>query len=152
MPPHCPHTHTYTFTHSHKKPPCPDASECQSHSVTDKGMSQLSSPHDLHIDEADLCFYSKASSPINTKEHTYTHRHTYRISIASNPRQKQSGKSATKNAFGSSECKGAHLENKQSSKLSYVVHLLSEGAYVTTKTIWCRICHKLMDYIPSSEV
>lgn len=61
-------------------------------------MSQLSfTPHDLHIDEAGLCFNSKAPSPINTKKHTYnnTCRHTYTMSSASKPRQKQSGKSAT---------------------------------------------------------
>lgn len=56
------------------KPPYPDASECQSHSVTDKRMSQLSfTLHDLHIDEAGLCFNSKAPSPIPTKRHTGTH-------------------------------------------------------------------------------
>lgn len=60
-------------SHSHRAT-CPDASECQSHSATDKRMSQLSfTRHDLHIDEAGLCLGSTAPRPINTKRHTYTH-------------------------------------------------------------------------------
>lgn len=104
-------------------------------------MSQLSfTPHDLHIDEAGLCFNSKAPSPINTKKHTYknTCRHTYTMSSASKPRQKQSGKSAT----------SAHLNVKEHTWRAN--RALTKGIVLSTSCLTVCVClHQ--EYLSQSE-